>query len=145
MLKENIEIVIAFIVVIFISIGLFYYSYRKINKRLRNPEELLKAIEIQLSNKNIPNYLVVPDLVKAIKLNPNHQGLKNKLKQIESNTKYNSSPKTFYLVLAISIAILGVAHIFFWFTGAMNIYGVFLGVLFIFGAIAIYRQSLKEK
>ena len=77
----------------------------------RSPEKVLKDVEIYLSDSNVPNYVAVNALKKAIKNHPNHSALINKLMEIDENPDKNisnSSPKTLYGILVITISSMGV-------------------------------------
>ena len=73
--------ILVLILSIFITIVLFTLWKLYENKIFNNPEKVLDSIEIYLNEKLY--YQAAIDLKKALKLNPVHIGLKNKLREIE--------------------------------------------------------------
>lgn len=146
MFENNIDLVVIFVaIILLVTTTLCFHSYRKYQKRLRNPKDLLKTIDDILSDNNIPDYFVIPHLRKAIKLHPKNMGLVAKLKNIEKTIKQDSSQEEVFLVLSVSISLLGISLIGMWLYAIMNSYGLFLGILFNIGAVLVFRQYLKEK
>ena len=110
-----------------------------------SPEKILKDVEIYLDDSNVPNYAAVQALKKGIKAYPDSSELKEKLQEIDNSGLAQSSPKAMYGVLVIAISIMGLGLIYSWATNLTNDFGLVLGILFVAGALIIYKQYRKEK
>jgi len=110
-----------------------------------SPEKIIKQVETYLEDINVPNYTAIQALKKGIKSYPGNTELKEKLKKIEKNNLTSSTPKTMYGALVIIIGVMGLGLIYSWATNLTNNFGVILGVVFVAGAIIIFKQYLREK
>lgn len=112
----------------------------------KTPKQILKEVNTNLSDRNIPNFIVVQNLKSAIKKHPSSEELKEKLQSIENDPELSkSSPKTLYLVLVVSIGLLGLFILFSWVNGDTDITGLFFGIIFIIISAVIFRQYKKEE
>lgn len=110
-----------------------------------SPDKILKDVEIYLKDVNVPNYAAVQALKKGIKSFPDSEELRQKLKEIENTSQTHSSPKAMYGVLVIAISIMGLGLVYSWAANLTNDFGGVLGILFIVGALIIYKQYRIEK
>ena len=138
------ETFLIFTVIVISAFAIVIVNRKKLNKQFTDPQKVLKSIEDNLANNNLPNYIAIHNLKKSIELNPGHPELMSKLKELECNN-LNSSPKTLYAVLSTLIGLMGIIQIIFWSTGKMHLYGLVLGIAFILFAFVIYLQYQKEK
>ena len=118
-----------------------FFAQRKYNNRFKDPDKFLSNIEAQLTNALEPKYFIIPELEKAIKLHPGHKGLIDKLKKVQKSEVSKTSPRIFFLVLSVAVAIMGSAQVIASVFIKMKIYSFILGMLFIVGAYFLYRQS----
>ena len=98
-----------------------------------SPEKALKEVEIYLANINVPNHTTIQALKKGIESFSNNIDLKEKLKEIETNTDTaisQTSPKTLYGTLVILISIMGSGLLLSYFTGNANSFALFIGASF---------------
>lgn len=114
----------------------------------RAPEKVLEDVDTYLSDANVPNYVAIQTLKKAIKAHPDNAQLKERLEEIEKSQNINvsqSSPKTLYGILVIAIGAMGLGFIISAIYNNANWLGLVFGVSYIIGAIIIYKQYKKEK
>ena len=113
-----------------------------------SPEKILKEVDIYLADIKVPNYAAIQALEKGIKNFPENNELKEKLKDIKTNSNINishSSPKTLYGILVGLISIMGLGLLLSYFTNTANNLALFLGASFLLGALVIFNQYRKEK
>ena len=139
--KQDLYILLIMVVSAFASIALLVYSHKRMRNRFKNPEKFLKNIEKQISSKIEPKYFVISELQKAIALHPEHQGLMNKLKEVQESNVSKSSPKAIFLILATLIGFMGVTQLIASIFIKMKVYSFLLGTIFIIGAYFLYRNS----
>lgn len=134
--------ILLFIVVLAVLLVVFLvFVQMKVKNRFKNPDEFLSNIEKQLSSKVSPKYEIIPELKKAIKLHPEHQGLLNKLEEVQNSEVSKASPKAFYLILSTLVSIMGFAQVLASVFIKMKIYSFLLGIIFIVGAYFLYHKS----
>jgi len=139
--KQDIYILLFFVIFIILSLALLVHIHKKIRNRFKDPDEFLKNIEKQISSKLEPKYFVIPELKKAIELHPEHQGLSNKLKEVQKSEVSVSSPRTIFLVLATVIAFMGFAQVLASIFIKMKFYSFILGIIFLICAYFLYRNA----
>ncbi len=113
-----------------------------------SPENILKEVDIYLSDTNAPDYVAIQVLNKGIKAYPDNKELKEKLKELEAKSGINvhhSSPKILYAVLVITISLMGLGLLYTYFTGKTYDSGLYIGISFLLIALIIFNQYRKEK
>lgn len=143
---NNTDIYILLLVSVFalLSVVFLIFIQIKLRNRFKNPDEFLKNIEKQLSSKVSPKYGIISELKKAIELYPEHQGLIDKLNEVENSEVSNASPKAFFLILSAGVAIMGFAQVLASVFIKMKIYSFILGIIFIVGAYFLYQKSQNK-
>ena len=131
-----------------IAFGAFWLAYKYY--RITKPDKVLSDVDKIIKDANTPNYIAVQTLKEALRYNPEHKGLNDKLNEIDIDTTEkeiinNSTTKTLYVILVIIIGIMGFIQIYFWSEDKPNFYDLITGIFFIKVSLIIYQQYLKKK
>lgn len=124
-----------------ISFAFLLYSIFS-KKRFKNPEKILREIDIYVKDPNVPEYTAIQILEKAVKIHPEHKQLKEKLEELKK-TYPNSSPKAFLNILAYASGITGMLLIISWLLNITYLHGLYFGSFFIICALYLRHHHNK--
>jgi hypothetical protein len=115
---------------------------------MQSPHEIIEKVERYLSDKNVPDYVAIQTLKKALESYPHNTDLQDRLKRLEScahRPTQTASPRLLYGVLVVLITFLGLTVLYSYVAGHTTQLGLYTGIIFLIIAAIIFNQYRKEK
>ena len=140
------ETFIVFTIISLISVIFFLLTKKETNKGFSNPDQVLRSVKAINTNSSFQNQLAIHNLKKSLELNPNHEGLFSKLKEIEAFNKKTTTFKPNLVIISILLSLGIVLPAIYWSLNIIHLYGLTLVILFLLGGLIYFiRHLIKTK
>ena len=126
-------------------IVLIYLYWLLSVRRFKYPEKVLKDVEIYLQDPNVPNYLAIQTLEKALRKHPENINLQNKLTEIKNNSdseQKNHKLSNNWRYILLFVAVIAIPMLISVSREEHNILSIFTSIiLFLIAAVIIVKLN----